>query len=103
MDFTTMTDEELTQHRNAIERILSERQTAARNAAIEQVRKLILQYELTPTSVGFPKQGGATKPPREVAVRFRGPNGETWAGRGRTPRWLEALEAEGRQRTEFAV
>jgi DNA-binding protein H-NS len=40
---------------------------------------------------------------RAVAVRYRGPNGETWSGRGRTPRWLAALEAEGRGRKEFAV
>ena len=40
---------------------------------------------------------------RAVAVRYRGPNGETWSGRGRTPRWLAALEAEGRGRKEFVV
>ena len=40
---------------------------------------------------------------RAVAVRYRGPNGEEWSGRGRTPRWLVALEAEGRNREEFAV
>jgi DNA-binding protein H-NS len=40
---------------------------------------------------------------RAVAVRYRGPNGEEWSGRGRTPRWLAAQEAEGRNREEFAV
>ena len=40
---------------------------------------------------------------RAVAVRYRGPNGETWSGRGRMPRWLAALEAEGRGRKKFAV
>ena len=40
---------------------------------------------------------------RAVAVRYRGPGGEEWSGRGRTPRWLVALEAEGRNREEFAV
>ena len=40
---------------------------------------------------------------RAVAVRYRGPNGEEWSGRGRTPRWLVAQEAEGRNREEFAV
>ena len=29
--------------------------------------------------------------------------GEEWSGRGRTPRWLAALEAKGRDRKEFAV
>ena len=40
---------------------------------------------------------------RAVAVRYRGPGGEEWSGRGRTPRWLVAQEAEGRRREEFAV
>ena len=37
------------------------------------------------------------------AVRYRGPGGEEWSGRGRPPRWLVAQEAEGRDRKEFAV
>lgn len=36
-------------------------------------------------------------------AKYRGPNGEEWSGRGRTPRWLAALEAEGRGREEFAI
>lgn len=44
------------------------------------------------------KQAGAT-----VAPKFRGPNGETWSGRGLMPRWLAALVAQGRAKEEFAV
>ena len=37
-------------------------------------------------------------------AKFRNPEtGEEWSGRGRTPRWLAAKEAEGRRREEFAV
>jgi len=36
-------------------------------------------------------------------AKYRGPNGEAWSGRGRTPRWLAALEAEGRGREQFAL
>jgi DNA-binding protein H-NS len=38
-----------------------------------------------------------------VAAKFRGPNGETWSGRGLTPRWLAALLAQGKTKDEFAV
>ncbi len=38
-----------------------------------------------------------------VAAKFRGPNGETWSGRGLTPRWLAALVAQGKTKEEFAV
>ncbi len=40
---------------------------------------------------------------RKPAAKYKGPNGEAWSGRGRTPRWLQALEAEGRNRREFMV
>jgi DNA-binding protein H-NS len=38
-----------------------------------------------------------------VAPKFRGPNGETWSGRGLMPRWLSALVAQGRNKVEFAI
>ena len=37
------------------------------------------------------------------AAKYRGPNGEEWSGRGRTPKWLAALEAGSRGREEFLV
>lgn len=39
----------------------------------------------------------------KVAPKFRGPNGETWAGRGAQPKWLTALLAEGHDLAEFAI
>ncbi len=38
-----------------------------------------------------------------VAVKYRGPAGETWSGRGLTPRWLAALLSQGKTKEEFAV
>jgi DNA-binding protein H-NS len=38
-----------------------------------------------------------------LPVKYRGPNGETWSGRGRLPKWLHVAEAEGRNREEFKV
>ena len=43
------------------------------------------------------------KPASVVAAKFRGPNGETWSGRGLTPRWLAALLAQGKTKDDFAV
>ena len=40
---------------------------------------------------------------RKVAPKFRGPGGETWAGRGARPRWLSALVKQGRKLEEFAI
>lgn len=38
-----------------------------------------------------------------VAAKYRGPNGETWSGRGLMPRWLAALVAQGQTKEEFAI
>ena len=40
---------------------------------------------------------------RKVAPKYRGPGGETWAGRGARPRWLTALIKQGRKLDEFAI
>ncbi len=38
-----------------------------------------------------------------VAAKYRGPNGETWSGRGLMPRWMASLVAEGRSKEEFVI
>ena len=40
---------------------------------------------------------------KPAAAKYTGPNGETWSGRGLTPRWLTALVAQGRTKEEFAI
>lgn len=55
-------------------------------------------------------KGLATKPPKSskktvnaVAAKYRGPNGETWSGRGLTPKWLSALIAQGQSKESFVI
>ena len=38
-----------------------------------------------------------------VAPKYRGPQGETWTGRGLMPRWLAALVAAGQSKDDFAI
>ena len=40
-----------------------------------------------------------------VPVKYRNPNDstKTWTGRGMTPKWLQALIAEGRDKDEFLI
>ncbi len=40
---------------------------------------------------------------QKAAPKYRGPNGETWAGRGLAPRWLVALEKKGKKRESFLI
>ena len=39
----------------------------------------------------------------KVPPKYRGPGGETWAGRGATPRWLSALLKEGHSIEAFLI
>lgn len=38
-----------------------------------------------------------------VAPKYRGPDGQTWSGRGLMPRWLAALVAQGQSRDQFLI
>jgi DNA-binding protein H-NS len=39
----------------------------------------------------------------KVAPKYRSPDGDTWAGRGATPRWLKAAIKEGKNLEDFAI
>lgn len=41
---------------------------------------------------------------RKLALKYKDPaTGVTWSGRGMTPKWIAAYEADGRSRLEFAT
>ena len=40
---------------------------------------------------------------RKVAPKYRGPNGETWAGRGARPRWLQEAMKQGKKPEDFLI
>ena len=50
-----------------------------------------------------PQSGGQKSERPPVAAKYRSPRGETWSGRGRAPKWLQAAEAEGHSRDEFLI
>ena len=39
----------------------------------------------------------------KVAPKYRGPKGETWAGRGARPKWLAALVKGGAKTEDFLI
>jgi DNA-binding protein H-NS len=40
---------------------------------------------------------------KKVAPKYRGPDGETWTGRGMHPRWLTKAISEGKQISDFLI
>jgi DNA-binding protein H-NS len=49
------------------------------------------------------RAGGSTLKGRKVPPKYRGPSGETWAGRGAKPRWLVAAIKDGKKLDEFLI
>ena len=73
--------------------------------AVADIKHKIELYGLTAADLGFAKAGpGQSRTKSKPAVKYRGPNGETWSGgRGRKPQWVTQMLQEGRSLDEFAV
>ncbi len=102
------TYKELLAQRAVLEKEIEEARKAELADAIVRTKQLIAEHGLTAADLGFKVAGltaGAVvgKARARVAVKYRGPNGETWSGRGKAPNWLTSLEAQERHRNEFLV
>ncbi len=86
--------------------------------AVGQVVALMRKLGVTPEDLGAhrprstrgrPAKKAAKKAAKKrvgkpVAPKFRNAKtGDTWSGRGRTPRWLAALEAQGKSREDYRI
>ena len=40
---------------------------------------------------------------KPVEAKYRGPEGQTWSGRGLSPKWLAALIEQGAMREDFLI
>jgi DNA-binding protein H-NS len=49
------------------------------------------------------KPAKVKKPGSAVAAKYKGPNGETWTGRGLTPKWLASLVAAGGTKEQYLI
>ena len=47
--------------------------------------------------------GGSALKGRKVPPKYRGPSGETWAGRGAKPHWLVAAIKRGKRLDDFLI
>ncbi len=82
----------------------------------EEKRKLLSIFQRDAKKLGFsvnvdwaplatlePEAKAPKRSRGKVGTKYRGPNGEEWSGRGRHPRWVAALKAEGRNLEEFRI
>jgi DNA-binding protein H-NS len=107
VDLDGMTVQELTALRDAAEAKRLEKLDAERDAVLAETRAKLAELGLTLEAAlqapAAPGRKGRKDAGGNLPVKYRGPNGETWSGRGRLPKWLQAIAAEGRSREEFRV
>lgn len=92
---------------------------SAKGPAIKKVKALMKKLGVTVSDLADEtsapakgrrgrKPGGAapTKPRKagsKVAIKYRDDKGNTWTGRGKTPRWLADAEKAGASREQFLI
>jgi len=75
--------------------------------AVQEIKEKMAAYGITLADLqgakGRARKAASGKVGVPAPVKFRGPNGETWSGRGLMPRWLSALVAQGNSKDKYAV
>jgi len=89
---TSMSVDELLKLRDDIGKVLARRADELR----EQLAQLSSETSKT-------RRGASALRGRKVAPKYRGPSGETWAGRGARPRWLVAAIKGGKKLDDFLI
>jgi DNA-binding protein H-NS len=87
MNLRSQVDEALTGYRSTLERQL------------EALGSLVASLS---GKVAHGMRGSRLKGTK-VAPKYRSPDGDTWAGRGATPRWLKAAIKEGKKLEDFLI
>ena len=75
------------------------------SATVQEIKAKMAAYGITIADLQSGKSSGKAnaKSANPAPAKYRGPNGETWSGRGLMPRWLAALVAQGQSKESFAV
>ncbi len=86
------------------------------DSTVIEIQKLMIAYGITTKDLQAPMVKGkfgrlakasAVKAPKlkktAVAAKYRGPNGETWSGRGLMPKWLSTLVTAGQSKESFLI
>ena len=104
MDLSGLNRKELIALQGDIQRELQRREKQDRDEAYQKIRAIAEEAGIPLQElVSSPQQRGRGR--SKVAAKYRDPENpeNTWAGRGRKPRWLENALSKGRKMEDFAV
>lgn len=96
--------------KNQAEKLLVQAEEARKKelaAAIDDIKARMDEYGITLRDLGGRGAIAGTRSTstrrRPAAVKYRDKAGNTWTGRGRTPRWLQAHLDAGKRVEDFQV
>lgn len=76
-------------------------------AKISMIKETMESYGITIDDLQgkVPKlaKTAGSKSANPAPAKYKGPNGETWSGRGLMPRWLSALVNDGHTKEEYSI
>ncbi len=85
---------DLIAQRNEIDAKLSQIQLAEKQKAIAEIKNLIAVHRISATDL-HPLRRNKDRRYAPVQPKFKDPaSGNTWSGRGKTPRWLTGKDKE---------
>lgn len=71
---------------------------------IAQIREIMTAYGITIDQLkGKTTKVPSSKSSNPAQPKFTGPNGESWTGRGLTPKWMKSLIEAGHSKEEFLI
>jgi DNA-binding protein H-NS len=100
VNLSNMTVDTLMELRQRVDKALLERRA--------ELEKQLARMDKTVAILGGEKDGRRRRGTsalrgRKIAPKYRGPSGETWAGRGAKPRWLVTAIKEGKKPNDFLI
>ena len=79
----------------------------SKGPAVREVKALMKKLGVSMADLADPSAEKRVKvvkkPAQKVAVKYRDANGNTWTGRGKTPRWMTDAEKAGNKRGQYLI
>ena len=95
-----------TELQREISRLMQQAEDARKaeiRAVIADIKAKMLEYGITAADLGSAGRSSRAKG-MTVAAKYKNvATGETWTGRGKMPRWLQAEVAAGRRKEDFLI
>lgn len=104
MELTSYSDEQLAQLKSQIESEMEARKSARKQAIVNEIKAKAEAAGLSAEELAL-LLSGKKRVTRKAAIKYRDPkNGDnTWTGRGRKPRWVEAHLSSGGSLEQLSV